>query len=123
MKVETVLLEKCKPLTIAQGTGDWFLAKRFHFTGSVGAHIAAASYDIESDCWKSPLLNICVDSWFGRYVTTDDMQQGSTNEQLITQHMRMNEKIKDVFDVGMLQTTQGRPWLAISPDAIVLETI
>lgn len=97
MTVKAVLLDKCKPLTISQKTGNLFIARRFHFAKTIGAQIGAASYDMESDSWKSPLVGTCIDWWFGRHSAIDTTQQGSTNKEFITQCINMNEWIKDVL--------------------------
>ncbi len=52
MKVESMLLKNCKPLTVAQRTGDRFVGRRFRFTGTVGATISSESYDTDNVGWK-----------------------------------------------------------------------
>jgi hypothetical protein len=99
------------------------VCRKFCLTGTIGASLASESHDIDDDCWKSPLFNKCIDSWFGRHKSTDEMQQGSANKQFLFQCIKTNDWVNDIFEVGMLQALQGGPWLAVSPDAIVLGTI
>ena len=73
--------------------------------------------------WKSRVFDKCIDSWFGRHKSTEEMQQGSANEEFILQRIKTNDWVHDVFEIGMLQTTRGGPWLAVSPDAIALGNI
>ncbi len=51
------------------------------------------------------------------------MQQGSANESFIVQRLQQQEWVTDVFEVGMLQSKRGSPWIAVSLDAIVVGTV
>jgi hypothetical protein len=119
--MESYLNLKCGPLTVSQRTGDWFVLRRFHFTGTLGANIDPTSvYTNES---KLELFNKCVNSWFGRHKSTVCMQQGSANESFIVQRLQQQEWVTDVFEVGMLQSKIGSPWISVSPDAILVGTV
>lgn len=43
--------------------------------------------------------------------------------QVISQHFKTNHWLNDVFNVGMLQTMIGGPWVMVSLDAISLTTV
>ena len=53
----------------------------------------------------------------------DDMKQGSPNEDPIAQRISRNSSVSDVFDVGLINSKQNVPWLAVSPDAIIIGSI
>lgn len=62
---------------------------------------------MKNDDWKLPLFNKYIDSWFIGHKSTDEMQQGSANQQVILLHIKNNDWITDVFDIGMSQTIRG----------------
>ena len=69
------------------------------------------------------MLDKCIDSWFGRHSSSDNMRQGTENENFVLQRLTCEKWISDIFEVGMLQSKHGGGWLAVSPDAIAVGTI
>ena len=101
-------MKNCQPLTVHQRTVDWHLLRRFRYIGTVGASICSGDCDIDdSDEWKSTFTDKCVDSWFRRHSSNDFMKQGTANEKFVVQRLGMEDWVKDVFEVGMLQCKKG----------------
>jgi hypothetical protein len=73
--VESTLTNSCQPLTITQRTGDWFLGRRFRLTGTAGSSLSGTGINFDNDDWKSPLMDKCIETWFGRHKSTDAMKQ------------------------------------------------
>jgi hypothetical protein len=51
------------------------------------------------------------------------MHQGSVNEDFIIQRLLLQPWVSGVFDVGLLQSKHGAPWIAVSLDAIIIANI
>jgi hypothetical protein len=90
----------------------------------IGSSLGSSTeYPEEEDEWKKSMMEKCMKQWFDRHVSNEVMKEGTANEPYIVQRLSMQQWVCDVYEVGMLQSTRSRGWIAVSPDAILVGSI
>lgn len=119
VNIENTLVNYCRPLTVSQRTGDWFLMRKFRITGTVSLSLPTLA-QLSTDAEKHPLLDKFNDSHHNReHKSTDNMKQGTNNEAPLMERLGTQDWVHEVYEVGMLEVV-GSPWITVSPDAIIV---
>jgi len=126
--MELLLSNAVVPITAAQKTLDWFILRRFRVTSSVAALFFRLTTDRTSQDSKLVWANLA-QKWFdtrrfGSTSTRAAFRIGRLNEEPVVAYLpaflaRHQVHVKLSRDVGLV-ANRSQPWLAASPDQIVL---
>ena len=114
--VEQFLKKNCYPLTTVQRTADWFLMKSFRITGTMASVISHNKLPV-SAAYLSATLDSCINSWFGRHRSNENMQIGTDNEDITAKRFQTKPYVVSFHNCGLL-CWKKRGYFGVSPDGV-----
>lgn len=126
--IENHIRTMSEPLSVVQRKRDWFLARNFIITGTIGQKIALRNEEVRG--FLAPESNITgtvlpkktfkelVLNWFGPSFSTSDMKVGTSNEKDVFECLKAADFVKCIYEVGVLRIKEE--YIGASPDAVAI---
>ena len=124
---EAQLLYQSTPATLYQKTADWFMKRKYRYTGTSGGKLLEKDNIVRVLLGLDPIENrtetsdaahlrsLTFDTWFSFSRSTEEMARGSVNEAPALNAIRGMTGVIKAFEVGMFERAD-QPWIAASPD-------